>query len=205
MGSSNLRSHGIQDAQCWKRTALLVIDMQNDFILPGGPLYVKGGASIVSAVQKAVAFARSKGAMVVWVVREHHASGRDAELFRQHLYEKGETGPTVKGTNGAALVDGLKPQDGDYIIVKYRFSAFFGTNTHLLLQRASITNIVVVGVQTPNCIRQTVFDAVAHDYPSVVVISDATAAANPEVHSANLSDMRNVGIATPTLMDWMIE
>lgn len=191
------------DSSQWKKTALLVIDMQNDFILPDGPLCVKGGAAIVPAVQHAVSFARAKGALIVWVIREHHMSGRDVERFRRHQYAVGQTGSVVKGMKGAALVDGLEPQPEDQVVVKYRFSAFFGTNLHSVLHSAGVENVVVTGVQTPNCIRQTVFDAVAHDYPNVVVLADATGAASPEVHDANLFDMRNVGVATPSLAEWM--
>lgn len=183
----------------WKKTALLVIDMQNDFILPGGPMHVAGGASIVPAVKESVALAREKGALIVWVVREHDAYGRDVELFRRPLYGEGKEKPTAKGTRGAELAGGLVIQEGDYKLVKTRFSAFFATNLHNLLQSAGITSLVVVGVQTPNCIRQTVFDAVAHNYFPVIVLADATAAATPAVHAANLFDMRNVAIETPTL------
>lgn len=179
--------------------------MQNDFILPGGPMFVKGGAAVVPAIKQAIQYAREKGALIVWVLREHHISGRDVELFRKHFYKTGQVGPTVKETKGAALVDGLEPQPEDQIVVKYRFSAFFGTNLHSILQREGICNVIVVGVQTPNCIRQTVFDAVALDYPSVMVISDATGAASPEVHSANLFDMHNVGVRTPSLTEWIGE
>lgn len=196
-------ANAYEDSSNWKKSALLVIDMQNDFVLPGGPLYVKGGAAIVPAVKQAVSFAREKGALIVWVIREHHKSGRDVECFRRHHYNTEQVGPTVKGTKGAALVDGLEPQPEDQVIVKYRFSAFFGTNLHSVLHCAGIQNVIVVGVQTPNCIRQTVFDAVALDYPSVVVLSDATGAASPEVHDANLFDMRNVGVATPSVVEWM--
>lgn len=195
--------NGCSDSTAWKRSALLVIDMQNDFIIMGGPMWVKGGAAIVPAVQRAVSFAREKGSLIVWVVREHHISGRDVERFRRHHYALGQTGPMVKGTRGAELVDGLEPQAEDQVVVKYRFSAFFGTNLHSVLHSAGIESVIVTGVQTPNCIRQTVFDAVAHDYHNVVVLADATGAASPEVHEANLSDMRNVGVSTPTLAEWM--
>ncbi|XP_047961314.1 probable inactive nicotinamidase At3g16190 isoform X2 [Salvia hispanica] len=57
-------------------------------------------------------------------------------------------------------------------------------------------------VQTPNCIRQTVFDAVSLDYDEVTVIVDATAAATAEIHNANVVDMKNIGVATPTLEEW---
>ncbi|XP_020676262.1 probable inactive nicotinamidase At3g16190 isoform X3 [Dendrobium catenatum] len=116
------------------------------------------------------------------VVREHDPCGRDVELFRRHLYVNGK-GPTMKDSKGAELVEGLVPLEGEYKLVKTRFSAFFDTHLNSLLQSSGIKSLVVVGVQTPNCIRQTVFDAVASNYQPVSVIVDATAAANSEVHT----------------------
>jgi nicotinamidase-related amidase len=52
---------------------------------------------------------------------------------------------------------------------------------------------VVCGIQTPNCIRTTVFDGIAHNYP-VVLVDDATGAASEEVHQANIRDMQNIGV-----------
>uniref|UniRef100_A0A0E0CJ43 Isochorismatase-like domain-containing protein n=1 Tax=Oryza meridionalis TaxID=40149 RepID=A0A0E0CJ43_9ORYZ len=115
------------------------------------------------------------------VVREHDPSGRDVELFRRHFYSSGK-GLGVEGSKGAELADGLTIQDGDYKLVKTRFSAFFATHLDSVLKTSGIKNSVIVGVQTPNCIRQTVFDAVALDYDKVAVIIDATAAAKPEIH-----------------------
>ncbi|XP_068653441.1 probable inactive nicotinamidase At3g16190 isoform X2 [Aristolochia californica] len=189
-------------ADKWEKTALLVIDMQNDFILPGGPMHVAGGEEIVPCVIKTIQVARERGIFVVWVVREHDPLGRDVELFRRHLYGDGKANPTSKGTKGAELADGLVTKEGEYKLVKTRFSAFFATHLHSLLRSSGIEDIVVVGVQTPNCIRQTVYDAVALDYKSVTVIIDATAAAAPEVHIANILDMRNIGVMTPTVQEW---
>ncbi|XP_073145690.1 probable inactive nicotinamidase At3g16190 [Henckelia pumila] len=186
----------------WKNTALLVIDMQNDFIFPGGPMHVKGGEAIVPNVIKAIEVSRSRGIPVIWVVREHDPLGRDVELFRRHLYFAGKPKPTSKGSKGAELVDGLEIKDGDYKLVKTRFSAFFNTHLHSYLQGVGIKNLVIIGVQTPNCIRQTVFDAVALDYQTVTVVVDATAAATPEIHIANIFDMSHVGVAIPTLEEW---
>lgn len=181
--------------------ALLVIDMQNDFIFPGSPMHVAGGEAIVPNVIRAVSVARKRGFLVIWVVREHDPLGRDVELFRRHMYASGN-GPTTKGTKGAELVDGLVPKEGEYKLVKTRFSAFFGTHLDSLLQSNGIKSLVVIGVQTPNCIRQTVFDAVALNYQSVTVILDATAAKTPEVHAANIFDMKNIGVTTLTLEAW---
>lgn len=192
LGSTTIHNH----------TALLVIDMQNDFVLEDGSLRVDGGLAIVPNVIKAVQVARQRGILVVWVVREHDPMGRDVELFRRHLYADGKPKPTSKGSKGAELVDGLFIKEEDYKIVKTRFSAFFATNLHSVLQGAGIDSLVVVGVQTPNCVRQTVFDAVEHDYKNVTVIVDATAAATPDVHAANIYDMKNIGVAAPTLEEW---
>ncbi|XVF74558.1 hypothetical protein PTKIN_Ptkin13bG0119300 [Pterospermum kingtungense] len=180
-------------ADKWKQTALLVTDMQNDFILEDRLTKVNGGQAIVPNVIKAVEMARQRGILVIWVVREHDYLGRDVELFRRKFYSPEKEGPAIKGSVGAELVDGLEIKQGDYKLVKTRFSAFFDTNLNSFLRSCGVNNLVVVGVQTPNCIRQTVFDAVAHDFESVTVIVDATAAAAPDIHN---------GVAMPTLHEW---
>ncbi|KAJ4893758.1 putative inactive nicotinamidase [Raphanus sativus] len=193
-------------AERWTNTALLVIDMQNDFIEEDSVMQVKGGKAIVPNVINVVELARQRGVLVVWVVREHDPQGRDVEIFRRHHYSSEKVGPTVKGTEGAKLVDGLNiREEEDYKIVKTRFSAFFGTHLHSFLQTSGVTKLVIAGVQTPNCIRQTVFDAVELDYPDVTVIVDATAAATQEIHTANILDMKNIGVKTPTLHEWSEE
>ncbi|RDX67246.1 putative inactive nicotinamidase, partial [Mucuna pruriens] len=215
-------------AENWNRTALLVIDMQvltylltfqchnvfgeiedslslslqKDFIEDWSPVALKGAKEIVPNVIKAVEVARQRGILIVWVVREHDPLGRDVEVFRRHEYGPGKVGPASKGSVGAELVDGLVIKEEDYKLVKTRFSAFFATNLHSVLQGTEINSLVVTGIQTPNCIRQTVFDAVALDYQHVTVIVDATAAATPDVHRANMFDMKNVGVATPILKEW---
>ncbi|KAL6848450.1 hypothetical protein ACP4OV_021744 [Aristida adscensionis] len=178
----------------WRETAMLVIDMQKEFVDPrlGSPALLASGAAVLPAVGEAVAVARERGIFVVWVVREHESSGRDVELFRRHVYTGGK-GLAVKGSKGAELAEGLAIEEGDYKLVKTRFSSFFATPLDSVLKASGIKKLVVVDnkhcyistdtrVQTPNCIRQTVFDAVALDYEKVTVIMDATAAAKPEIH-----------------------
>ncbi|WOL08340.1 putative inactive nicotinamidase [Canna indica] len=69
--------------------------------------------------------------------------------------------------------------------------------------RVLLATLLLEGVQTPNCIRQTVFDAVSLDYHNVTVIVDATAAATPQIHLENIRDMKNIGVAAPTLQEWL--
>ncbi|KAM0821436.1 hypothetical protein ACQ4PT_069081 [Festuca glaucescens] len=143
----------------WSETAMLVIDMQKDFVDPAmaSPMLVAGGEAVIPAVAEAVAVARERGIFVVWVVREHDPSGRDVELFRRHLYSGGK-GPTVKGLKGAELADGLVIKEGDYKLVKTRFSAFFATHLDSVLKTLGMKNLVIVanirdmktiGVETP--------------------------------------------------------
>jgi nicotinamidase-related amidase len=173
-------------------TAVLVIDMQNDFVLPGAPLCVSGAKATVPAIARLLDHARANGWAVVYIIRQHNASGCDAEPFRRHLFENG-SGFCVKGTCGAEIVDKLQPKDGDYQVVKTRFSGFFKTELHELLQRLGIKRLVLVGTQYPNCIRATAVDAVSLDY-GTVVCTDACSAASPEVATANIYDLEHMGI-----------
>ena len=75
--------------------------------------------------------------------------GRDVEIFRRHLYGPGKTNPASKGSVGAELVDGLVIKEGDYKVVKTRFSAFFATNLHSFLHSNNINNVVVTGKYSP--------------------------------------------------------
>lgn len=79
------------------------------------------------------------------MVREHDPQGRDVEHFRRHLYSGEKPGPTSKGSVGAELADGLIIRGGDYKLVKTRFSAFFSTPLHSVLQGSAINSLVIVG------------------------------------------------------------
>ncbi len=174
------------------KTALLIIDMQNDFCLPGAPFEVKGALTVVPQIKRALDACRDCGLPVVHAIRHYRADGTDVERTRlQAFLEKG--GAFVEGTKGAQIIDGLRPLKGEYIVVKRRWSAFFQTELDLLLRRLNVAHIVVAGVQTPNCIRGTVWDANSLDY-GVTVLTDGTCAMSPEVHQANLFDMQNIGI-----------
>ncbi|MFA6226038.1 MAG: isochorismatase family cysteine hydrolase [Methanoregula sp.] len=79
------------------------------------------------------------------------------------------------------------------MLTKTRMSAFVGTELDLMLRTRGVTSLVVCGIQTPNCIRTTVFDAIAYNYP-VMLVGGATGTASGEVHLANIRDMQNIGV-----------
>jgi nicotinamidase-related amidase len=178
------------------KTALLIIDMQNDFCLPGAPFEVKGALSVVPQIKKALDAGRSCGLPIVHIIRHYRTDGMDVEITRlQAFIEKG--GALIEGTKGAEIINELKPIKGEYIVTKQRWSAFFQTELDILLRRLHVNHIVVAGIQTPNCIRGTVWDANSLDY-KVTVLTDGTGAMSQEVHQANLFDIQNIGIQLMT-------
>ena len=180
------------------KTALLIIDMQNDFVLEGAPMQVQGGLDIIDNVKKVLSLFREHDAPVVHVIRSHDASGEDVEITRKETFSK--TPFTVPGTPGKEVVDALKPLAGEKVVEKKRMSGFFNTSLDAELRSLGVEMVVVAGVQTPNCVRATAFDAVAYNYETYLV-EDATAAQTPEIHSSNVLDMKNVGIKIISVKD----
>ena len=86
--------------------ALVIIDMQNDFVLPEAPLCVKGAQATVPTIQKLLDRARAEGWRVIHVIRQHRRDGSDVEIGRAPLFTQG-AGICVPGTKGAEIVDEL--------------------------------------------------------------------------------------------------
>ena len=177
--------------------ALLIIDMQRDFVLPGAPLCVAGALPSVPVVRRLLERARDRGWPVFHVVREHATDGGDAEPCRRHLFRAGG-GVCVGGTTGAAVVDELTPLPGERKLVKTRFSGFYRTSLEDELRALGVSTVLVAGTQYPNCVRGTAVDALYRDF-RVIVVSDACSAQTPEVAEANIRDMRGMGIVCEPL------
>ena len=174
------------------KPALVVIDMQNDFCLPGAPFEVRGALDVVPPIQELIDGFRAHRLPVIFVIREHRADGSDVEITRRERFLQAG-GAFIAGTRGHALVDGLTPRPGEPIVRKTRWSPFHKTDLESALRSRGVEVVVIAGVQTPNCIRSAAFDANSLDF-EVVVSSDATGASDPEVHRANLDDMAGIGI-----------
>ena len=173
------------------KSALLIIDMQNDFVVEGKQLNVAGARAIIPKIQAVLAEFRKRSLPVFHVLRVHRPDGSDVEITRQELFAGSPF--AVEGTRGAAVIDELSPGKGEYVLAKTRMSAFIGTELDLMLRTLGVSTLFVCGIQTPNCIRTTVFDGIAYNYP-VVLIDDATGASSEEVHRANVRDMQNIGV-----------
>jgi nicotinamidase-related amidase len=180
-GSLEVPSHPI---------ALLIIDMQNDAMnmLPVG-------RQVAPIIRPVLDMCRAKGIAVIHKMRVHRRSGIDVERFRAEMFRR--TPFLVDGSHGAEVISELKPIDGEAQIRGTRFSGFFQTDLQLVLTRLGVKKLVLCGIQTPNCIRATVTDAIAYDY-DVVLLEDAIGAQTPDIHQANLFDMKNMGVTIMT-------
>ncbi|MFA4877253.1 MAG: isochorismatase family cysteine hydrolase [Methanoregula sp.] len=173
------------------KPALLIIDMQNDFVLEGKPLKVAGAPAVIPKIESVLAEFRKRSLPVIHVLRVHRKDGSDVEIIRRDRFFQAPF--AVEGTHGAAVIDELAPHPGEYVLKKTRMSAFIATELDLILRTLGVQTLFVCGIQTPNCIRTTAFDGIAYNYP-VVLIYDATGATSDEIHRANVRDMQNIGI-----------
>lgn len=173
------------------KTALLIIDMQNDFVLKDAPFQVRGAPATLPNIRRVLDACRGAGLPVVHVTRAYRADGSDVEQFRKPDFDR-RPGAVV-GTPGCDIVSELAPIPGEYRIIKPRFSAFMATSLDLLLRRLQVDHLLVTGTQYPNCIRASAMDAIALDY-AVTLVFDATSAQCDEVAAANITDLVNVGV-----------
>lgn len=154
-----------------QNTALLVVDMEQDFVNQGAVLQTPGGLEIVPTINTLVTWARANKVMIIWTREMHRADqsdyGIELEFDPVHC---------VEGTSGCELTAGLDAQPGDHHISnKRRYDCFVGTDLDLLLRINRIENLVCCGVTTHCCVMSTVYTARSLDYRAIVP-RDAVAA-----------------------------
>lgn len=186
-----------------EKTALLIIDMEKAFVEEGSAHCIKQAKATVPACAKAVAIARENSIPVFWIKRIYRTDGSDVEFTRREAWEKGgkTLGPNSTGVNSIEEPDGLEIKDGDYVIIKPRWSGFFQTELDLILRRLKIERVVLIGTTTPNCVRTTCYDAIALDYETTI-IEDCTSSQTEEIQRVNLQDMERIGAEVLTLEEF---
>lgn len=185
-------------------TALVVVDMQNDFCKPEWAFSQRGidlsmYPPMIPYLVRLVAGARAAGVPVIYIqmtVLTDRRSESPAQIrfnMRLHMASHHRTEPllyTVEGTPGQEIIAELAPQSGDLIVHKYRSSGFWGTNLDMLLRSNGIETVVIVGCTTEGCVESTARDALFNDY-YVVVPEDCVASDDPRQHEASLFLMRH--------------
>jgi ureidoacrylate peracid hydrolase len=164
------------------RTAVLVVDMLNDFCKDGGAMVLPGCESLVEPQRQVIEAARRAESPVVFVSDAHRANVRQDREFLKR------TPHCMEGEWGARVISDLGPRDDDVYVTKRRYSGFFNTDLDLTLKDLMVQAVVVMGVVTNICVRSTVHDAFFLGY-QVVVPEDCVAATGPREQESSLYDI----------------
>lgn len=152
------------DALTPSTTALLLIDLQNDFVEPGAPLHAGMAYNNLPKIKDLIQFCRDKGITIIYTRHAHDADGSDMGLFRQIYPGLGEGAALIEGQRGAEIFDDVAPQEGDLIVRKQRYSGFFQTNLDLLLRNRGIKDVAIAGATSEDCCLATARDAMYRGY-----------------------------------------
>jgi nicotinamidase-related amidase len=157
-------------------TALVVVDMQNDFVDPQGSLFVPAAPATLPAVAQLLQTARQSGVKVVYTQDWHTAQDPEFALWPPHA---------VQDTWGAQIVPQLQPEPGDTLIKKLRYDGFYGTSLDHLLRLWDIQYLVIMGTVANICVLSTASSAALRWY-RVVVPTDGISALNEFDHALTL-------------------
>lgn len=189
----------------WSRSALVIIDVQLDF-LDGGAASIPGTSDVLARLADTAAAFRTAGRPIVHVVRLYQPGGNDVDLPRRALVESGAA-IVAPGSSGSQIPSQLlakpatleaevllagKPQtlgDDEIVLFKPRWSAFHRTSLEAWLRERDVTTVVVAGCNLPNCPRASLFDASERDFRTVLV-TDAVS----QVSTERLDDLARIGV-----------
>ena len=160
-------------------TAVIVVDMVNEFFEPGGKMVLAGGTGLYAPVN-ALLDAAHQAHLPVFYTNQWLRP--DDALFKKRIPH------CLRDTWGAQLVDALHRSPDDIVVPKRRYSAFFGTDLDLHLRERHSDTVIIAGVVTNICVRSTVHDAFFLGY-EVVVPVECVAATNPQAQATTLYDI----------------
>jgi ureidoacrylate peracid hydrolase len=176
-----------------RRTALLVIDMQNAWLVPGAPFETPSARELIPRINRIAEALRRGQGRVVWI---QHTAGKKGEegywpLYFDNFISQDTRADVVAAlTPGSPMHDlhsGFRIDESDLVLPKHRFSAFLRTSHSLesILSVRGINTLIVTGTATNVCVESTVRDAMMRDF-RVFMPHDATAALDRDAHLAGV-------------------
>jgi ureidoacrylate peracid hydrolase len=187
------------------RSALIIVDMQNDFVHPDGALGQRARENpereidmpflmgTIPYVQRLADAFRTSSRLVIYLAHVLRPDYSDAQFpyWRLGLVPGGNRTHCVRDTWGAQIVDDLKPQEGEHLIVKKGFGGFSNTPLDTILRNMGVTTCVVGGVTTCVCVSTTVRGGVEYNN-RMILVKDAVAEVSHDTHEAELNTMARV-------------
>lgn len=175
------------------RPAIIVIDMAKDFVY--GKLKCERAWRIIPNLKKLVEEARKLEVPVIYVNDAHLPVDPEIKLWGEHA---------MKGSEGMQVIDEIAPREGDYVLEKRVYSAFYETGLDLLLRSLGVDTVILTGLHTNICVRHTAADAFFRGY-KIVVPSDAVEAFTEKDHVEGLEYLKRVYGAEITTVDKLLE
>lgn len=149
-----------------KETALIIVDMQNDFVKEGGKLKVPDAQKTIGPIKKLIGGAREKKIPIFYTQDWHRKDDPEFEVWGEHA---------VQGTWGALIVDEMRPEPEDYVIKKTRYDAFYGTPLDEHLRLLGVKNLIIVGTVSNICVLHTAGSAALRFYKLIVPLDGISA------------------------------
>ncbi len=166
-----------------RNSAVVVIDMANDFVYPGGviadaggPEYQRRAQQIIEPLARLLDAARRAGVTVVYATDAHTPADSELRKWPPHA---------MAGTHNAEIVPGLAPRPGDVVLGKQTYSPFLNPEFERTLGERGVTRLYITGLHTDCCARHTSGDAFQRGY-DLVWVTDALQAFTDEAHRAGL-------------------
>ncbi len=173
--------------------ALLVVDVQNDFVSLQGSAGKRGedvsaAIAMVPNLIRLIDAGRSVGLTIVYI-KTTHSEWTDTPSWVYRSSQKSGLSTCREGTWGAESYEGISPRSNERVVTKHRYSAFINTDLNTVLRARGIQSVLVCGVATNVCVETTARDAYMYDY-YVTVIDDCSAAYETKLHLGTLENMR---------------
>ena len=165
-----------------EQSALLIADMIYDFADPDGKLYVPGIDKIIPAIARLIEEARAAGVPVIYVNDWHDPEDEEFKQWGPHA---------IAGTPGTDVIGRLAPVEGDHVLHKKRYSAFYETGLGDLLEELGVEHLVITGTVTNICVLVSSIDALMRGY-RVTVPREAVHALNDEDQRFALDQIERV-------------
>jgi nicotinamidase-related amidase len=191
----------------WNRSALLIIDMQNDFAKPDGKAYIDRTTDVIENVAFLADTFRRNQIPVIHIVRLYLEDGSNAELSRKQIIHQGKT-MVVPESRGAKILPELLPPNAkkytdtallnsdiiqispfDFVVYKPRWGAFYNTCLDFWLKNRKINSLVISGCNFPNCPRTTIFEASERDY-RLAIVPDAIS----KIYPKGIDELKGIGV-----------
>jgi len=167
------------------RPVIVVVDMLKDAFkrrdLPATQEYLK----ILPKIKELLEKGRKLGIPIIFAC--------DSFLENDFIF-KGKHSYSIRGTEGAEVVEDLRPRKEDQILLKRRFSAFFKTDFDQTLRLLGVDTVVVTGINTHVCVYATAMDSVCNDFYAIV-LEDCSASRDQEVHQGSIEVLRQGGLS----------